>query len=43
MDGLGTLTYRELNAKANQLAHYLRFLGVGPNKVRKRRGERDMY
>ncbi|GAB4190132.1 MAG: hypothetical protein Fur006_31950 [Coleofasciculaceae cyanobacterium] len=24
------LTYRELNAKANQLAHYLQTLGVGP-------------
>ncbi|NER33981.1 MAG: amino acid adenylation domain-containing protein [Oscillatoria sp. SIO1A7] len=24
------LTYRELNAKANQLAHYLKSLGVGP-------------
>jgi amino acid adenylation domain-containing protein len=24
------LTYRELNVKANQLAHYLRSLGVGP-------------
>ena len=24
------LTYRELNAKANQLAHYLKTLGVGP-------------
>ena len=24
------LTYRELNAKANQLAHYLQKLGVGP-------------
>ncbi len=25
------LTYRELNRQANQLAHYLRTLGVGPN------------
>ncbi|MCT7997189.1 amino acid adenylation domain-containing protein [Laspinema olomoucense] len=25
------LTYRELNAKANQLAHYLQELGVGPD------------
>ncbi|MDB9314041.1 amino acid adenylation domain-containing protein [Spirulina sp. CS-785/01] len=24
------LTYRELNEKANQLAHYLQYLGVGP-------------
>jgi amino acid adenylation domain-containing protein len=27
------LTYRELNARANQLAHYLRQLGVGPEKL----------
>jgi amino acid adenylation domain-containing protein len=25
-----SLTYRELNARANQLAHYLRTLGIGP-------------
>jgi len=28
-----TLTYRELNARANQLAHYLRKLGVGPETL----------
>ena len=27
------LTYRELNQRANQLAHYLRELGVGPEKL----------
>ena len=27
----GQLTYRELNTRANQLAHYLRMLGVGPD------------
>ncbi len=28
-----SLTYRELNQRANQLAHYLRRLGVGPGAV----------
>ena len=27
------LTYRELNRRANQLAHYLRRLGIGPEKL----------
>jgi amino acid adenylation domain-containing protein len=31
--GEQALTYAELNARANQLAHYLRRLGVGPDKL----------
>ncbi len=28
-----TMTYRELDARANQMAHYLRELGVGPDRL----------
>ncbi|HEY7419128.1 MAG TPA: non-ribosomal peptide synthetase [Ktedonobacteraceae bacterium] len=31
VDGEQRLSYRELNQRANQLAHYLQALGVGPN------------
>jgi amino acid adenylation domain-containing protein len=31
VSGNGHLTYRELNARANQLAHRLRSLGIGPD------------
>jgi amino acid adenylation domain-containing protein len=29
----GEITYRELNVRANQLAHYLRAIGVGPEAI----------
>jgi amino acid adenylation domain-containing protein len=32
-EGERQLSYRELNARANQLAHYLRSLGVGPDDL----------
>ncbi len=31
--GEQTMSYRELNARANRLAHYLRRLGVGPDQL----------
>jgi amino acid adenylation domain-containing protein/FkbM family methyltransferase len=31
--GIGELTYSELNRRANQLAHYLREFGVGPEVI----------
>ena len=32
-DAVGTLTYAELNKRANQLAHHLQSLGVGPDTL----------
>jgi amino acid adenylation domain-containing protein len=31
--GVGTMTYGEMNRRANRLAHHLRTLGVGPEKL----------
>ena len=36
------LTYRELNARANKVAHYLRRLGVGPETIVGLRAERSL-
>ena len=36
------LTYRELNGRANHLAHYLRTLGVGPEVLVGLRPERSL-
>ena len=33
VEGDYTLSYKELNQRANQLAHYLQTLGVKPNKI----------
>jgi len=33
VSGTEQVTYKELNERANQLAHYLRSLGVGPEKL----------
>ncbi len=33
LQGDQAMTYRELNGRANQLAHYLRRLGVGPGRL----------
>jgi amino acid adenylation domain-containing protein len=33
VDGESRLTYRELNGRANKLAHYLQSIGVGPERI----------
>jgi amino acid adenylation domain-containing protein len=33
VDSSRTITYRELNTRANQLAHYLQTIGIGPERV----------